>query len=419
MKIIRQENTPIARKLFKQANQILKLRQVSACEAAHRLCHLKLRQSSRGISSIITHRPSERYKSIRYAGDQAEGFCSSLIDRYINRPVASAVYDFAAMPLLEFAVLFVPIYNKNVRPNEDEEGDLDAYDEISVPEITRSITLLNHQRMRIRKKPTAPRYYTFIKDAGEEAYYYSKLMLYVPFRAESELMQGHETAKSAFLAKERQLLESNNKMATYIARDEELEKVINQLKAFLHLANDDDDDDEEQVNENEVVENVLNAEDFRSACTSMNGGHKELYNYITRSIAIQLKGSEDRIRLFVTGGAGSGKTFTLKILKHQIYLCYGSQRNTVKVAAFTGVAARLVNGLTLHSLIRFKVQRDRKIPELQPLSSKSLKFMRNAWQNTRFLIIDEISLVSYDMFNLINLRLQELKNNNEHFGGVN
>ena len=36
-----------------------------------------------------------------------------------------------------------------------------------------------------------------------------------------------------------------------------------------------------------------------------------------------------------------------------------------------------------------------------------------------FLIIDEISMVGYDTFKWVHLRLQQIKNNNFPFGGVN
>lgn len=45
----------------------------------------------------------------------------------------------------------------------------------------------------------------------------------------------------------------------------------------------------------------------------MNLGQRELFINITNSIQQQINGSEHQERLFITGGAGSGKTFMLNL----------------------------------------------------------------------------------------------------------
>jgi len=46
--------------------------------------------------------------------------------------------------------------------------------------------------------------------------------------------------------------------------------------------------------------------------------------------------------------------------------------------------------------------------------------MRLQWNDIQFLIIDEISMVSYQMLSMIDSRLRQLKNKeNELFGGIN
>jgi len=53
------------------------------------------------------------------------------------------------------------------------------------------------------------------------------------------------------------------------------------------------------------------------------------------------------------------------------------------------------------------------------LSGQYLEDARRKWRYIKWLIIDEISMVSYEILRAVHLRLQEFKNNNELFGGVN
>ena len=81
--------------------------------------------------------------------------------------------------------------------------------------------------------------------------------------------------------------------------------------------------------------------------------------------------------------------------------------------AFTGTAASNIDGLTLTSTFKFGYgnqffsmdnrDRDRRKTQLAKLV---------------MVIIDEISFVKSDMLYMLNLRLQEVKENNKPFGGV-
>lgn len=50
---------------------------------------------------------------------------------------------------------------------------------------------------------------------------------------------------------------------------------------------------------------------------------------------------------------------------------------------------------------------------------ESLENQRLRWKNITWIIIDEISMLSYESLRMIHLRLTQLKNNNKIFGGVN
>ena len=73
------------------------------------------------------------------------------------------------------------------------------------------------------------------------------------------------------------------------------------------------------------------------------------------------------------------------------------------LCAFTAKAARLIGGTTIHSAFGFKIGN-----EVTYLNDKRLAEMRYQFEYLKFIIIDEISLVSADMLYRIHMRLKEI-----------
>ncbi|GFQ85517.1 ATP-dependent DNA helicase PIF1 [Trichonephila clavata] len=168
----------------------------------------------------------------------------------------------------------------------------------------------------------------------------------------------------------------------------------------------------------EMPEQHMTDDEFLYARRAMNVGQMDVFLFITRSISEQLNNqSDERLRLFITGNAGTGTTFLFNLLKSQVNRCYGKQ--VVKVSALAGVAARLVGGSTLHSTLKLPVQKDSRIVQMPILTGNYLRLMRQQWQHTEFLFIDEISMVPYEMLCMLDSRLKQLKNNELLFGGIN
>lgn len=418
---IRREETDISRKLFKICMKILNERQISACEAVYRLCHLHMRGSSRKTVFLNTRMLDQRYHVLQYGhDDQGMGFCSNMMERYEQRPLEPQHgYEFENMSLLEFAMLFEPFYPK--RQNDSEENvDQDAYDDDNEDTGRRKIRLQNNARMTIRTTPAVVKVPYFIAANDPQNFYFSLLMQYKPYRHEAELLEGFDTAREAFLASEDELMEMSERMRTYRERDRQLEIAFNQAHAFQILQEAEPYNIEEEE-ELEMPELVMNNDEFTTAQQAMNIGQRELFNKITQSIFDQMAGSEHRERLFITGGAGTGKTFLFNVLKNQVSRCYGDAHglSSVKVAALTGAAARLVGGATLHSLLKLPIQKTGEIMNMGQLSGIYLTNMRKIWKDVKFLFIDEISLVSYKVLTMIDARLKELKSNTGLFGGLN
>ncbi len=97
---------------------------------------------------------------------------------------------------------------------------------------------------------------------------------------------------------------------------------------------------------------------------------------------------------------------------------FTGRSSSVKVGALTGVAARLVGGRTIYSLLKLPVQKDGRITTLPLLTGYWLQLLRLEWKDIEFVFIDEISMVPYEILVIINSGLQQLKNNEEHFGGM-
>ncbi|CAG9761349.1 unnamed protein product [Ceutorhynchus assimilis] len=395
---IRREQCDVSRKLFKICMRIMKERQVSACECVYRLCHLPLRDSSRKTVFVNTRKPQQRYKVLKFNEQgQAVGYCANIFERYEKRPREHPDYDFNNMSLLEFAMLFEPYYKKTIE-NDDVNIDQDAY-EVEQPKRKCLITLTDNTK--VIKRATL----------------LHLLMQYIPYRDEEELLRGFGTARDAFLTSEDRLKEISAYMELYRRRDKQLEDAFNQVHAFQIL---EEVQPLQPDNEEEIVEqvDVMNENDFQTAKQAMNAGQKEIYFMVTKSIQDQMNGKDERLRFFFTGGAGVGKTFLLNLLRNQINRCYA--KVAVKVAALTGVAARLINGSTLHSTLRLPVQKDGRITNMPLLTGNYLRVMRQQWKDTEFFIIDEISMFSYQMLTMIDSRLRQLKNReNEFFGGIN
>jgi ATP-dependent DNA helicase PIF1 len=86
---------------------------------------------------------------------------------------------------------------------------------------------------------------------------------------------------------------------------------------------------------------------------------------------------------------------------------------TAKVSAPTGVAAYLINGETLHSLLFLPIGR-----RFNSLKGAKLESLQNRFKNIKFIIIDEFSMVGCKMFHQIDQRLREASNvKDKIFGG--
>ena len=151
----------------------------------------------------------------------------------------------------------------------------------------------------------------------------------------------------------------------------------------------------------------------------LNTEQRKLYDVVTAQYIQELAGDGPQpLLLNVDGVAGSGKTFTLlKACARLQELAQRSEKgNPVVRAAPTGVAAFNIIGRTLHSLFRLPVKQKKS-----DLSNATLQSLQSLFQDIRFLIIDEKSMIDLKILSIINDRLRLIfpDQSDQAFGGLN
>jgi ATP-dependent exoDNAse (exonuclease V) alpha subunit len=116
--------------------------------------------------------------------------------------------------------------------------------------------------------------------------------------------------------------------------------------------------------------------------------------------------------VFLTGSAGSGKTYTLN--QYIDYL--RARRVPVAVTASTGIAATHMNGTTIHSWSGIGIKDELTDHDLTSLSRK--QFLADRLKDTAVLIIDEISMLHAKQINLVSQVLKHVRKNDKAFGGI-
>lgn len=111
--------------------------------------------------------------------------------------------------------------------------------------------------------------------------------------------------------------------------------------------------------------------------------------------------------LFITGGAGTGKSFILSQIK---------QKYNISVTSTTGISAINVNGQTIHSWCGVGICND-PIPRVIN-SILHNPILRAQINNCRILAIDEISMLSAKNMDYINEVLKGVRKSPLPFGGI-
>lgn len=198
------------------------------------------------------------------------------------------------------------------------------------------------------------------------------------------------------------------------SQEDELQRL-----AASQLAADGIDDMRESREDRTTVSThaPVTLEQHNQNVSTLNPQQRAVYDMVTKhsgqvySEALMDGGAEPPapLRLFVSGGGGTGKSYVLSAIRDHIMLV--SRNRGCMVCAPTGVAAFHVQGRTLHGALSIMVdqkERGNQKRALAPLEGEKEKDMLALWEHVHYLIIDEISMVSDTMLAKVSCRLNQL-----------
>lgn len=113
---------------------------------------------------------------------------------------------------------------------------------------------------------------------------------------------------------------------------------------------------------------------------------------------------------FITGKAGTGKSFLLNAFKKR------TQKSYI-VLAPTGIAALNVDGVTLHSAFGYRNLVNLDVDSISPWTIRLKSEKQLVLKNVSTIIIDEISMVRSDTFEKIDRILKVINRTDKPFGG--
>lgn len=318
------------------------------------------------------------------------------------------------------------------------------------------------QSMVMRSHPQILRIHKFNKKKDPRDYWYSEALLYVPFQDESEIERMIDAIFEAdFNPLLLQQLEDKIKrvkkqVMEYLESVEEARIMAEQTIANLETIGEDLDPEGEQelddhhpddtyqdpeylhldpeiissANENHPSDLPFRPKDrsFKELCEeakTLDLYQKKVLELCTNQARKIVKSRKDKnpfpdpLLLVVSGGAGSGKSRTINLIRSflESLLCKaGDNPNQpqVCVVAPTGTAAKNVKGQTIHSEFGLSFGN-----EHFSLSDSLRDKKRTKYQHLRFVIIDEISMMKAGQLYQLDLRLRELTGRlDKIFGGV-
>lgn len=131
---------------------------------------------------------------------------------------------------------------------------------------------------------------------------------------------------------------------------------------------------------------------------------------MTQEFALSILKSGQNV--FLTGSAGTGKTYVLNQ-----YITYLKERKVpVAVTASTGIAATHINGMTIHSWAGIGIKDNLTTAQLRALKTK--KYLEKKLDKVEVLVIDEISMLHQNQLRLVDEVLRYFKMNQLPFGGI-
>ncbi|OGI64862.1 hypothetical protein A3H53_04810 [Candidatus Nomurabacteria bacterium RIFCSPLOWO2_02_FULL_40_10] len=116
--------------------------------------------------------------------------------------------------------------------------------------------------------------------------------------------------------------------------------------------------------------------------------------------------------VFLTGEPGTGKTHTINNFVN--YLRASDVEPAI--TASTGIAATHIGGMTIHSWSGIGIKTKLDKYDLDKIASS--EYIAKRVHRTKVLIIDEVSMLSMGMLDMVDMVCREIKQNGQAFGGI-
>lgn len=120
--------------------------------------------------------------------------------------------------------------------------------------------------------------------------------------------------------------------------------------------------------------------------------------------------------VFLTGPAGSGKSFLLKYFINWYKIEKETNNGKIYITSTTGLSALLIDGMTINRYAGVGI--GDKDCEFYYKKINKLKNIKSRWKNTGVLIIDEISMMDPDFFDKLEIISRKIRKNDKPFGGI-
>ena len=318
------------------------------------------------------------------------------------------------------------------------------------------IELRNGITLKLQTKNKIIRFRNYRIKNNTEEYYRERLMLYIPWKKESDILGNFHTYEDAFNTKRPEIIQ---KLAIYEPMSSILESALEEFEkdtfdelcvapSAQHDNNYDANVDKTTAHELafhepdnasgqhlvdigpllgivpvhidddniELIPDIMTDNEYYDLLCKLNRKQQEFHMHIMQ----QSQQNINQVLCALHGGSGTGKSTVIHAIHQGLYrlLKKSGQDHSIQhilLVAPTGKAASNIHGTTIHKA--FFIPANQKL-EHKPLSWDHLNTARNKFYGIRWILIDEFSMVGNTMLRLIHLHLQEVKGNHLPFGGV-